>query len=121
MDEILAELKALRAVIAGLHPTPAPVQSTCKGVTGKGTPCRNRAAGDSGYCRMHGERPERPPKPVRVRAPPKPKKVQPEHTHGIGESAEGCRLCATHGDVWNPTLPNDIFCEQVVYEDGCTV
>jgi hypothetical protein len=119
MDEILTELKALRGVIAGLLTTTP--DAKCQGVTGKGTPCKNRAVGDSGYCRMHGERPERAPKPVRARAPPKPKKVQPEHTHGIGESAEGCRLCATHGDVWNPTLPDDLFCEHVVYEDGCTV
>ena len=117
MDEILAELKALRGVIAGLHPTVP--QPACRGVTGKGTPCRNRAAGEADYCRMHGERPERTPKPVRVRAPPKPKKVQPEHTHRIDEPGTDCRLCATHGNVWDPGLPDDIFCEQVVYEDGC--
>jgi len=29
----------------------------------------------------------------------KMKKVQPEHSHGIGELCGVCRLCETHGDV----------------------
>ena len=59
---------------------------------------------------MHGERPPKPEKPRRAKKEPKPKKIQPEHTHGIGEVPEGvCPLCETHGDVMDPTLPEATF------------
>jgi hypothetical protein len=107
LTAILCEIRELREIIAGLQPS----TPTCSGVTGKGTPCRNRAIGDSGVCRMHGERPERPPRVPKAKAPPKPKKVQPEHTHTINEvPAEPCPLCLTHGDVWDPMLPEYKFC-----------
>ena len=101
MEEILEEIRSLREIIQSLQPSQPP-DSLCEGVTGKGTRCRNRASPDSCYCRMHlGER-------VGVRrvgrvsrAPKKPKKVQPEHTHDGGGL---CMLCETHGDVWDPEL-----------------
>jgi hypothetical protein len=98
MDQILLELRELRELVSSLQGPETPV---CGGITGKGTQCRNRASPDSCYCRMHGERPPRPEKPKRVKKDPKPKKVQPEHTHGDGGV---CRLCETHGDVWDPAL-----------------
>jgi len=55
----------------------------------------------------------REPKPVKEPKPakePKMKKVQPEHTHGIGEiPVDPCPLCETHGDVWDPDLPDADF------------
>ena len=113
MDEILEELRSLREIISTLQPPAPPLRGKCEGLTGKGTQCRNRASPDSCYCRMHGERPPRPPKPER--APPKPKKVQPEHNHGIGEEPiEPCPLCATHGDVWDPGLTECRFIGQEI-------
>ena len=105
LTQILEELRSLREIIATLQPS-IPETQVCEGVTGKGTQCRNRASPDSCYCRMHGERVARPPKVARVaKVAKKPKKVQPEHTHGIGEEAsEPCPLCVTHGDVWDPGL-----------------
>ena len=48
----------------------------------------------------------------------KPKKIQPEHTHGVGEeSIEPCPLCATHGDVWNPGLTECRFIGQEINVD----
>jgi hypothetical protein len=112
MEQILEELRELRQIIATLQPSPTP-ETPCQGVTGKGTQCRNRASPDSCYCRMHGERPPKAPKPERVKKVTKPKKVQPEHTHGVGEeSSEPCPLCATHGDVWNPGLTECRFIGQ---------
>jgi len=108
MDAILAELRALRAIITGLHPCSDPTP-LCEGVTGKGTPCRNRAVPCTGYCRMHGERPPKEVKPVRVKKAKKPKKIQPEHTHGIDEVGLGCPLCDTHGNVWDPGLTECCF------------
>jgi hypothetical protein len=41
---------------------------------------------------------------------PKMKKVQPEHTHPIGEEpTQPCPLCETHGDVMDPGLPDADF------------
>lgn len=103
MEEILAELRELRQIVLSLQPTPT---ATCQGVTGKGTPCRNKAAPGSVYCRMHGERAPKPDRVKRVKKVPKPKKVQPEHMHGIGEF---CMLCDTHGDVFDEGLPDAMF------------
>ena len=115
MEQILEELRSLREIISTLQPSAPPLRGKCEGLTGKGTQCRNRASPDSCYCRMHGERPPRPPKPVR--APPKPKKVQPEHNHGIGEVGVECPLCATHGDVWDPGLTECRFIGQELNVD----
>ena len=112
MDEILAELRALRVLVADLHgglPDQSDVKM-CKGVTGKGTACRNRAGLGGEYCGMHNGR--REPKEVKkvCKKVVKPKKVQPEHTHGIGEDPVGvCILCDTHGDVWDPELVDAVF------------
>ncbi len=110
LAEILRELRELRVIVGSLQPC-VPPRSLCEGVTGKGTACRNRAIGESSCCRMHGVRSERPPKPARApKVAKKPKKIQPEHAHGIGEACEACPLCDTHGDVWDPGLPEYKFC-----------
>jgi hypothetical protein len=114
MDEILEELRSLREIIKALHPASPPSTTKCEGVTGKGTQCRNRASPDSCYCRMHGERPPKPPRVVKAKKVAKPKKVQPEHTHGVGEA---CQLCATHGDVWDPGLTECRFIGQEINVD----
>ena len=129
MDAILAELKALREIVATLQPSDVPVPDLvpiCEGVTGKGTHCRNRASPDSCYCRMHGDRPPRPSKVPRVKKPPKPKKIQPEHTHGIDEIGVNCPLCETHGNVWDPGLTDCCFGGDDIKiltddKDGCTI
>jgi len=104
MEEILTELRELRQIVMSLQPVSTTI--TCQGVTGKGTQCRNRAVPGGEYCRMHGERAPKPERVQRVKKVPKPKKVQPEHMHGIGEF---CMLCDTHGDVLDPILPDAIF------------
>ena len=109
MDEILQELRALRQEVEALRNGPRTRKSPCQGVTGKGTPCRNGALPGGCHCRMHSREPKEVKAP-RVKKEPKPKKIQPEHTHGIGEIPEGpCPLCETHGDVMDPTLPNSDF------------
>jgi hypothetical protein len=109
MDEIIELLRGLRADVDALKRGEKVV---CSGVTGKGTPCRNGVvAGGGTFCRMHG-RESAPPKERRVRVPKqaKPKKIQPEHTHALGETPESpCPLCDTHGDVMDPDLPGASF------------
>jgi hypothetical protein len=78
----------------------------CKGITGKGTPCRNKAIPNEEYCRLHHGRPTRQEKRVpkeRVNKSKKKTRIQPEHNHRIGETPHTlCPLCATHGDVLDP-------------------
>ncbi len=118
LTQILEELRSLREIIATLQPTSTPETQVCEGVTGKGTQCRNRASPDSCYCRMHGERPPKPPRVVKAKKVVKPKKIQPEHNHSVGEeSIEPCPLCATHGDVWDPNLTECRFIGQEINVD----
>ena len=107
MDEILQELRALREEVRALQLGSPPSKQPCKGVTGKGTPCRNSSQPGHEYCRMHGDRPPKPVKVPRERKPPKPKKIQPEHT--CSQPGVLCILCETHGDVLDPTLPEAEF------------
>lgn len=114
MDEILSELRALRQEVQELRSSHRSTngqsrKEPCKGVTGKGTVCRNGALPGCDYCRMHSREPKEVKQP-RQKKEPKMKKVQPEHTHGIGEvPEEPCPLCETHGDVMDPGLPDADF------------
>ena len=118
MDAIFEELRALRGEVGELRlrldaSSVCVGKVICKGVTGNGTVCRNGALPGGEYCRMHGREPK--VKVVKKKAKePKKKKIQPEHTHDVGENpTEYCKLCNSHGDGLNPNLPN----EQFVYAD----
>jgi hypothetical protein len=110
LSKILEELRALRMEVVALQgqgPRSKAAQKTkCQGMTGKGTPCCNGAVIGTDFCKMHTGRVEKPPKPVKVPKIPKAKKIQPEHTHGIGEEVGDCELCQMHGDVIDSDLPN---------------
>ena len=107
MDALIAEVAELRLQLQQLQ-TQTGRKSPCQGVTGKGTPCRNGALLGTPYCRMHSREPKAP-KPPRTRKEPKPKKIQPEHTHALDASDPQCPLCQTHGDCLDPTLPDHEF------------
>src|SRR6056300_1109405 len=115
IQALLAEVASLRAQLQQLQTNRKP---PCQGVTGKGTPCRNGALAGGQYCRMHSREPK-PPKVVRVRKEPKPKKTIPEHTHPIGETHPECALCQTHGDCMDPTLPDHHFEEILCHPPVC--
>ena len=109
-SKIIEELRALRMEVVALQGqgprSKAPQKSKCQGMTGKGTPCCNGAVLGTDFCKMHTGMVEKPPKVVKVPKTPKAKKIQPEHTHDIGEEAGDCELCQMHGDVVDPELPN---------------
>ena len=109
LESLLAEVSLLRQEVADLRQgqTSAKKQP-CQGVTGKGTPCRNGALPGTCHCRMHSREPKEAKVP-RPKKDPKPKKIQPEHTHSIGEVDPSCPLCQTHGDCMDPTLPDHDF------------
>jgi len=105
LEQLAAEVADLRLQLQQLKQTK---KQPCQGVTGKGTPCRNGALPGTSHCRMHS----REPKEVKIpkaKKEPKPKKIQPEHTHAIGEVDPSCPLCQTHGDCMDPTLPDHDF------------
>lgn len=112
LTEILSTLQNLRKEIASLKGEEKP-RVICEGVTGKGVPCRNRSCPGSKFCKMHAETKqhvEKKEKKKREKKEVKPKKIQPEHTHEIGEvPSEPCPLCMTHGDVLDPALPDATF------------
>jgi hypothetical protein len=87
---------------------PAPPSVPCPGLTGKGTPCKNKCIAGSVGCRLHsGE-----PRAVRVPKVPRVPKVLvrvPEHSHGIDEVDPLCALCSTHGNAIDPGLPSVAF------------
>jgi|SRR6056300_515319 hypothetical protein len=104
MEAILLEIRSLREELRVLRAMVEPAR--CKGVTGKGTPCRNKAGANGEYCGMHTGVCKPIPKEEKPKKPKKPKKLQPEHTHGNGMP---CELCESHGDVWNPGLIDEEF------------
>ncbi|AFC34909.1 hypothetical protein OtV6_250 [Ostreococcus tauri virus RT-2011] len=112
MEQLIAEVAQLRQEVAelrGLRVQTQQKKDPCQGVTGKGTPCRNGALPGTQHCRMHSREPKEPKQP-RQKKEPKPKKIQPEHTHPIGEEPmEPCPLCETHGDCMDPGLPDAGF------------
>ena len=113
MEELRKELNKLREEVAELRALHAAKgvqkKDPCQGVTGKGTPCRNGALPGGCFCRMHSREPKEAKAP-RQKKEPKPKKIQPEHNHAIGEvPSVPCALCETHGDVMDPGLPDAGF------------
>ena len=104
MEAILEELRRLREELRELRAMVEPAR--CKGVTGKGTSCRNKAGVNGEYCGMHTGVCQPVPKEEKPKKLKKPKKLQPEHTHGEGGV---CELCETHGDVWDSGLVDEEF------------
>jgi|SRR5210317_1058623 hypothetical protein len=102
MDEILKEVRELRAVVQELKLMIGENEESgkCEGLTGKGTRCKNGAVQGEKFCKMHGKEKIERVKNVKKKEP-KVKKVQPEHTHGEGMT---CRLCETHGDVLDENM-----------------
>jgi hypothetical protein len=82
----------------------------CVGLTGKGTPCKNKCQPGSDKCHLHGVDlpgavPKVPKEPRVPKVPKKAKKIQPEHNHPPGSQSDECQLCETHGNVVIPKLP----------------
>jgi hypothetical protein len=101
-EELIRVVREMRGEVRGVVGS-IPERLVCGGVTHRGVPCRNRArVGGEGFCGMHGG-PRVVTKVAKVPKAPKARKVQPEHTHGVGEGV--CVLCGTHGDVWDEGLP----------------
>ncbi len=80
----------------------------CIGTNIRGNPCRGKCIEGKTYCERHD-----PDIPVVSKKPKRQaKKVVPMHTHGPGEKPViPCKLCQTHGNMFNPGTVNICFTE----------
>jgi len=107
IEELRLEVKVLKEEVGEKKNTTG--KEPCQGTTGKGTKCRNGAVKGECYCRMHLKPKEEVVKEVvkeKVKKEKPMKKVHPVHDHPIGVKSSTCELCDTHGDVWDPNLPD---------------
>lgn len=113
LDGVIEENKQLRSLFeSGPKVTKKKVsrdeRQQCCGLTAKGTQCKNKSI-ENGRCKMHLNQDSRQsqPKPKKQK---KQKPAPPTHTHLPGEAPTTyCRLCETHGDILDPTLPDRRF------------
>lgn len=115
IDDLRLEVQVLKEEVSGGKKS----KDHCQGITGKGTQCRNGAIKGECYCKMHIKKKNEVEVEVEVEVKKKNKekvkplkKTHPEHDHPIGVKSSTCVLCDTHGDVWDPGLPD--CCWEVV-------
>ena len=113
LDGVIEENKHLRSLLEKNTTAPPKKKSSreerqqCCGLTAKGTQCKNKAIND-GRCKMHLNQNEEQPgtSQPKQKKKKKQKALAPTHTHMPGEvPTVYCRLCETHGDILDPTLP----------------
>ena len=116
LDGVIEENKQLRSLFENNRRITKKKSSReerqqCCGLTAKGTQCKNKAIED-GKCKMHlnqnnqqSNTPSQKPKKKKKQKP-----LPPMHTHLPGETPTVyCKLCQTHGDILDPTLPSREF------------
>ena len=117
LDGVIEENKHLRSLFENTIRAPLPKKKEarsqrqqCCGITAKGTQCKNKAV-ENGRCKMHmNQNSEQVTPQPKQKKQKKQKKPVPVHTHLPGETpVVYCRLCETHGDILDPTLPDRRF------------
>jgi hypothetical protein len=96
----------------------------CSAMTAKGHKCTKPCTPGEKYCTLHIKMHEKqkclpvPTEPKKKRPILKKKKKEvPLHNHKPGElPTETCELCETHGDIFDPDMPNSEFEES--QDDG---
>jgi len=118
LDGVIEENKHLRSLFENTIRAPPPKKKQpraerqqCCGITAKGTQCKNKAV-ENGRCKMHLNQSQDQPSTSQPKQKKQKKKKAPPptHTHLPGETpVVYCRLCETHGDILDPTLPDRRF------------
>jgi len=118
LDGVIEENKHLRSLFENTIRAPPPKKKQpraerqqCCGITAKGTQCKNKAV-ENGRCKMHLNQSQDQPNTSQPKQKKQKKKKAPPptHTHLPGETpVVYCRLCETHGDILDPTLPDRRF------------
>ena len=113
LDGVIEENKHLRSLLEKNTTAPPKKKSSreerqqCCGITAKGTQCKNKAIQDD-KCKMHlnQNQEQQGTSQPKQKKQKKQKVLPPTHTHMPGEvPTVYCRLCETHGDILDPTLP----------------
>lgn len=91
----------------------------CSAMTAKGHKCTKPCVPGETCCTLHMKMNNKPPVEPKKKRPilKKKKKEVPLHNHKPGElPTETCELCETHGDIFDPDMPNSEFEES--QDDG---
>ena len=91
----------------------------CSAMTAKGHKCTKPCVPGETYCTLHTKMNNKPPVEPKKKRPilKKKKKEVPLHNHKPGElPTETCELCETHGDIFDPGMPDSEFEES--QDDG---
>ena len=130
MDSVIETNTLLREKIEVLE-KPIPVQGKkklkvpkepkieCSAMTAKGHKCTKPCVPGETCCTLHMKMNNKPPVEPKKKRPilKKKKKEVPLHNHKPGElPTETCELCETHGDIFDPDMPNSEFEES--QDDG---
>ena len=127
MDSVIETNTLLREKIEHLEkPKPITKKSSkvpkepkieCSAMTAKGYKCTKPCTSGQKYCTLHIKMHEKqkclpvPTEPKKKRPILKKKKKEvPVHNHKPGElPTETCELCETHGDIFDPDMPDSEF------------
>ena len=130
MDSVIETNTLLREKIEHLE-KPVPVQGKkkvkvpkepkieCSAMTAKGHKCTKPCVPGETCCTLHMKMKNKPPVEPKKKRPilKKKKKEVPLHNHKPGElPTETCELCETHGDIFDPDMPDSEFEES--QDDG---
>ena len=130
VTKIEEENKCLREKIEHLE-KPIPIQGKkkekvpkepkieCSAMTAKGHKCTKPCVPGETCCTLHTKMNNKPPVEPKKKRPilKKKKKEVPVHNHKPGElPTETCELCETHGDIFDPDMPDSEFEES--QDDG---
>ena len=130
MDSVIETNTLLREKIEHLE-KPIPIQGKkkekvpkepkieCSAMTAKGHKCTKPCVPGETYCTLHTKMNNKPPVEPKKKRPilKKKKKEVPVHNHKPGElPTETCELCETHGDIFDPDMPDSEFEES--QDDG---
>ena len=98
-------------------PKPKVVKPKCTGVNMRGNPCKGKCVPGETYCERHD--PSLPPKVPTKKA--KKSKQVPKHDHGVGEVSVTCKLCETHGDIFDPGVTEVKWVDEATFHSRMMV
>ena len=124
LREKIEHLEKPKPITKKLSKVPKEPKIECSAMTAKGHKCTKPCTPGETYCTLHIKMHEKqkclpvPTEPKKKRPIlTKKKKEVPLHNHKPGElPTETCELCETHGDIFDPDMPNSEFEES--QDDG---
>ena len=124
LREKIEHLEKPKPITKKLSKVPKEPKIECSAMTAKGHKCTKPCTPGETYCTLHIKMHEKqkclpvPTEPKKKRPILKKKKKEvPLHNHKPGElPTETCELCETHGDIFDPDMPNSEFEES--QDDG---